>query len=51
MNKEQAKKYFNAIRFNDDLSYGSLRTLKMIEDGFFKNLRELEELRSKFYQA
>ena len=28
------KKYFNVLRINEDLSYGGLRTLKIIEDEF-----------------
>lgn len=32
--ENQAKKYFNVLRNNEDLSYGGLRTLKMIEDEF-----------------
>lgn len=32
--ENQAKKYFNVLRNNEDLSYGGLRTLKMIEHEF-----------------
>ena len=30
----QAKKYFNVLRNNEDLSYAGLKTLKLIEDEF-----------------
>lgn len=36
------KKYFNVLRNNEDLSYGGLKTLKIIEDEFDR-LAELEQ--------
>jgi hypothetical protein len=40
MAENNCKKYFNVLRNNEDLSYGGLRTLKLIEDEFDRMYRQ-----------